>query len=136
MEHIREEIKLWTLEATPENYKSILEWADDFNFLEEAKESIRNTADKQDAFYDVLCDCRDKWREQVLDISERRIITVLTATGGPAYGYDFEVNEEGEVVRARYWKQDWFEPKNYLYELDDEEADRMASYLGLTEFYY
>jgi hypothetical protein len=52
----------------------------------------------------AACEECDEWPEQII-----RTVTVLTSWGGPSDGFDFYVDEDGELLYAEYWYQDWFD---------------------------
>lgn len=60
-------------------------------------------------------------------------VDVTLYGGGPAGGVEFDV-EKGryglEMLGARVWHQDWFEPKGYA-PLDDDTASRLFNLWGL-----
>lgn len=60
-------------------------------------------------------------------------VDVILYGGGPAGGIEFDV-EKGrfglEMLSARVWHQDWFEPKGYA-PLDDDTASRLFDAWGL-----
>lgn len=52
----------------------------------------------------AACEDCDEWPEEIV-----RTVTVLLGFGGPAEGFDFYVDEDGELLYAEYWYQDWWD---------------------------
>lgn len=114
-------------------WSDILRTARDYN-LTGVLDAFRDSGDKETAIYDVYEAVQDAWKESnILSIDSKITITVLTGTGGPANGIDFECDiEDGRcvLIRARTWWQDWFVEKAYA-PLEDRTAQNMFEALSL-----
>lgn len=68
-------------------------------------------------------------------ISVTMQVEVMLYGGGPAGGviFDCEQNKRGlEMLSARAWHQDWFQPKGY-WPLDDDTAERYFELWGIAD---
>jgi hypothetical protein len=75
-----------------------------------------------------------RFRENPLDVQQtgkdRDTLEILEGTGGPADGYVVTFDPDtGAIERARYWFQDWFEPKAFI-ELARDEYPATFAYLS------
>jgi len=72
----------------------------------------------------------------VLEVRARVVVEVLISTGGPETGVEFEVEQDGrgrwELLNARAWFRDGFEPRAYC-PIDDGDADDLAELWGVLD---
>jgi hypothetical protein len=52
---------------------------------------------------------RDRVLGGVLSVDVRKSYRVLLSWGGPADGFDFVFNNEGDLIECEYFYQDWFD---------------------------
>lgn len=53
---------------------------------------------------------REEFEESILCVDKRLTYRITLSTGGPADGFNLEVDPEThEIISAEYWYQDWFD---------------------------
>lgn len=68
---------------------------------------------------------RDRANEycgEPLSVETVKVVKVLLGTGGPACGYEIELDSDGQPVSGYYWYQDWFKEKRRFW-LEDDQLD-------------
>ncbi len=102
---------------------------------------LRDTAERQGSGLRSMLDeqaeqAREEMEQRTYGIETRVTLDVHLYGGGPAGGIEFEVDRGRwgwEVTRARFWHQDWFQPRGYV-NIDNDVADRLFELWGLTEY--
>lgn len=76
--------------------------------------------------YDAM---RDQLEEQVgapLEVTIVPHLEILLTTGGPAMGYDIELDSDYGTVRGCFWYQNWFQERRRFW-LDSERLDQVLA---------
>lgn len=123
--------------------------------MEEGARKLRDSLEEDLARLARIEELRDRapgrfgldeaWEEAEMELYEKPYgisvtmqVEVMLYGGGPAGGviFDCEQNKRGlEMLSARAWHQDWFQPKGY-WPLDDDTAERFFELWGIADMPY